>query len=149
MALVIDTNVLLYAANRACSEHEFCVNFLRESVAAGDTCFVPENVIYEFLRVATHPRVFPQPLRASEAVNFLDALLSVPNFRVLGATDRHWSSLRDLVMELGEPSGNFFSDVHTVALMREHGILRIASADKDFAKFSSLGVINPSHPDRI
>ena len=93
MALVIDTNVLLYAANRACSEHEFCVNFLRESVAAGDTCFVPENVIYEFLRVATHPRVFPQPLRASEAVHFLDGLFCVRNFQILGATDRHWESL--------------------------------------------------------
>ena len=88
-------------------------------------------------------------LRASEAVKFLDALLSVPNFRVLGATDSHWSSLRALVSELGQPSGNFFFDVHTAALMREHGIRRIASADKDFAKFSSLEVINPSRPDRI
>jgi len=76
-------------------------------------------------------------------VNFLDALLSVPNFRVLGGTDRHWSSLCDLVTELGEPSGNFFFDVHTAALMREHGIRRIASADNDFAKFTGLEVVNP------
>jgi predicted nucleic acid-binding protein len=41
-------------------------------------------------------------------------------------------------MELGEPSGNFFFDVHTAALMREHGIRRIASADNDFAKFFTL-----------
>ena len=138
MAFVIDTNILLYAVNRACPENELCLNFLRGIVASGDSCFVPENIIYEFLRVATHPRVFPQPLRASEAVGFLDALLSVSNFRVLGATERHWSSLRALIAELGEPSGNFFFDVHTVALMREHGIRRIASADNDFAKFSGL-----------
>jgi predicted nucleic acid-binding protein len=72
VALVADTNVLLYAVNRACAEHESCVNFLREFVTAGDTCFVPENVIYEFLRVATHPRVFPQPLRASGSDSFSD-----------------------------------------------------------------------------
>ena len=149
MALVVDTNILLYAANRGCPEHEFCLDFLRGIVTTGDTCFVPENVIYEFLRVATHPRVFPQPLRASEAVNFLDALLSVPNFRVLGATERHWGSLRALVTELGEPSGNFFFDVHTAALMREHGIRRIASADNDFAKFSGLEVVNPIRRDRV
>jgi hypothetical protein len=47
------------------------------------------------------------------------ALLTVPNFRILGATEGHWSSLRGLVTELGEPSGNFFFDVHTAALMRE------------------------------
>ena len=144
MAVVVDTNILLYAVNRACPESELCLEFLRGIVATGDTCFVPENIIYEFLRVATHPRVFPQPLRASEGVSFLDALLSVSNFRVLGATERHWGCLRTLVAELGEPSGNFFFDIHTAALMREHGIRRIASADNDFAKFSGFEVVNPS-----
>ena len=149
MALVVDTNILLYAANRGCPEHKFCVDFLREVVATGDSCFVPENIIYEFLRVATHPRVFPQPLRAPEAVSFLDALFSIQNFRILGASERHWSSLCALVTELGEPSGNFFFDVHTAALMREHGIRRIASADNDFAKFSGLEIVNPCRPERI
>ena len=148
MALVIDTNILLYAATRGCPEHKFCVDFLREIVATGDICFLPENIIYEFLRVATHPRVFPQPLRASEAVNFMDSLLFVSNFRVLGATERHWNSLRMLLTELGEPCGNFFFDIHTAALMREHGIRRIASADNDFAKFSGFEAINPVRRDR-
>jgi uncharacterized protein len=149
MALVVDTNILLYAANCGCPEYEFCLDFLQGLVTTGDTCFVPENVVYEFLRVATHPRVFPQPLRASEAIQFLDALFCVPNFRILGATESHWSSLRGLATELGEPSGNFFFDVHTAALMREHGIRRIASADNDFAKFSGLEVFNPSRPGRV
>ena len=149
MAIVVDTNILLYAANRGCPEHDFSVDFLQKATASGDTCFVPENIIYEFLRVATHPRVFPQPLRASEAVSFLDSLLSVSNFRTLGATERHWSCLRAIVTELGEPSGNFFFDIHTAALMREHGIRRIASADNDFAKFSDLEVVNPIRGDRI
>jgi predicted nucleic acid-binding protein len=37
----------------------------------------------------------------------------------------------------------FFFDVHTAALMREHGIRRIASADNDFANFSGLDVADP------
>jgi predicted nucleic acid-binding protein len=44
MALVVDTNILLYAVNRGCPEYEFCLDFLRGLVATGDTCFVPENV---------------------------------------------------------------------------------------------------------
>ena len=148
MAVVVDTNILLYAVNRACPENELCLDFLRGIVATGDTCFVPENIIYEFLRVATHPRVFPQPLRASEAIHFLDGLFCVRNFQILGATDRHWESLRGLVAEQGEPSGNFFFDVHTAALMREHGIRRIASADNDFAKFSGFELLNPSRVNR-
>jgi predicted nucleic acid-binding protein len=73
----------------------------------------------------------------------LDALFCVRNLRILGATDRHWESLRGLIRERGEPSGNFFFDVHTAAFMREHGIRRIASADNDFAKFSGHDVGNP------
>jgi hypothetical protein len=69
------------------------MNFLHKTVAAGDTCFIPENIIYEFLRVATHPRVFPQPLCASEAVSFLDALFCVRNFRILGATNANVQDL--------------------------------------------------------
>jgi toxin-antitoxin system PIN domain toxin len=143
VALVIDTNILLYAANEACPEHGDCRRFLLQSAEGGDTCFLPENVIYEFLRVGTHPRVFPKPLRASEALKFLDALISIANFKILGATQNHWKSLEALVGELGQPAGNFFFDVHTAALMREHGIRRIASADMDFAKFSGLDVVNP------
>jgi predicted nucleic acid-binding protein len=61
----------------------------------------------------------------------------------LSAGANHWQVLRALVMEPGQPSGNFFFDVHTVALMREHGIRRIATADTDFAKFRDLDIINP------
>lgn len=143
MALVIDTNILLYAANSAASQHDRCRSFLEESVASGDICFLPENVVYEFLRVATHPRVFPNPLEASDALKFVSAMLAVANFRTLSAGDNHWQVFRALVRELGEPSGNFFFDVHTVALMREHGIRRIATADADFFKFRGLEIINP------
>ena len=143
MALVIDTSILLYAANHATPQHEPCRRFLQEAVAVGDICFLPENVIYEFLRVATHPRVFPNPLQASSAVEFLSVLLAVASFKILSATENHFQILRALVTELGHPSRNFFFDVHTVALMREHGIRRIATADTDFAKFRDLDVINP------
>ena len=44
--------------------------------------------------------------------------------------------------EVGQPAGNFFFDLHTAALMREHGIRRIASADRDFAKFGNIDVVN-------
>jgi uncharacterized protein len=144
VAFVVDTNILLYAANSAAAQHGRCRAFIEETVARGDVCFLPENVIYEFLRVATHPRVFPNPLQASDAVAFLSAMVAVVNFRILSATENHWQILRALVLELGQPSGSIFFDVHTVALMREHGIRRIATADTDFAKFRDLDLINPA-----
>lgn len=31
MALVVDTNILLYAVNRGCPEYEFCWTFFEDS----------------------------------------------------------------------------------------------------------------------
>jgi predicted nucleic acid-binding protein len=99
-----DTNILLYAENRGRPEDKFCLDFLRGMVASGNTCFVPENIIYEFLRVATHPRVFPLPCALRKRLFFWTRYSPFQIFRVLGATERHWSSLRDLIAELGELS---------------------------------------------
>ena len=34
-------------------------------------------------------------------------------------------------------------DLHTVALMREHGVREVHTADKDFLRFRDLRVVNP------
>jgi hypothetical protein len=62
MALVVETNILLYAVNSGCPEYEFCLDFLRGFVATGDTCFVPENVIYEIPACGNPPASFSTAL---------------------------------------------------------------------------------------
>lgn len=42
--------------------------------------------------------------------------------------------------------GNLFFDLRTVALMREHGIRAIHTADADFHRFKDIDAINPLHP---
>ena len=143
MAVVLDTNILLYAVNTACHEHSPCRNYLEHLFSSRETVFIPDNVLYEFLRVSTHARVFQNPLTSQKASSFVDHLLSQQDVSLLSATKDHWNSLRQLLDELGSPSGNFFFDIHTAALMREHGIRQIATADADFSKIKGLIVHNP------
>jgi len=100
-------------------------------------------VLYEFLRVSTHPKVFPRPLAWRDALSFLEPFLVADNVAILAAGERHWSLLAEVLDEVTHPSGNLFFDVRTVVLMREHGVRRIYTTDVDFLQFSGIEVVNP------
>jgi uncharacterized protein len=143
MSGVIDTNILLYAANSGAREHRAAKRFLSDCGLHAGLWFLTEGICYEFLRVATHPRVFPLPMTASEAMHFLDVLLNSERFDVLSAGRTHWPCLRRLLARAPQPSGNIFFDLRTVALMQEHAVRRIYTADTDFLQFKQIEVVNP------
>ena len=145
---VVDTNILLYAADGDAPEHASCRAALEEWRRLPTPWHLTWGIVYEFLWLVTHPRVFRRPLSAAEALAFLEPILESEVVSVLVPSDRHEQLLRTTVGELGRPTGNLFHDLHTAVLMREHGIGRIATADSDFRKFPFLEVINPILPER-
>lgn len=140
---VVDTNVLLYGANVDVPEHATARDFLLRVGRSPDAWYLTEGVVYEFLRVATHPKVFPTPLGARDALAFVGTLLGSGNVHVLVAGSRHWDVLAEVLGELVHPSGNLMFDVRTVALMREHGVSRIYTTDTDLLQFQGIEVVNP------
>jgi toxin-antitoxin system PIN domain toxin len=143
MAGIIDTNIFLYAANKDSDEYPAAVEFLSEAASSPAPWFLTEGIIYEFLRVSTHPKVFPKPLGWKESMRFLKPFLESDNFIILTAEERHWQLLDEVVAPLTHPSGNLFFDIRTVVLMREHGIREIYTTDTDFLQFSRIKVLNP------
>lgn len=143
MAGVIDTNILLYAADRDAEENRSARAFLTDAADSDGPWYLTEGILYEFLRVSTHFRVFDRPLSWRQALQFLRPFQDCANFLVLGAGDRHWAILEEVLGGLTRPAGNLFFDIRTVALMREHGIKRIYTADTDFLQFADIQVINP------
>ena len=146
MSGVIDTNVLLYAANADAPEHAVARTFVLAVGRTADPWYLTSGIVYEFLRVATHPKVFPQPLPWQDAIGFLMPLLEADNVHLLHGGDRHWPLLGNVLAELTHPNGNLFFDVRTVVLMREHGIRRIYTTDTDFLQFTGIEVSNPLRP---
>lgn len=140
---VVDTNLLLYAVNRDTDEHEQA-NALIETWRRDDRrCYVTWNIVYEFLRVSTHHKVFARPLTLRQATEWVAALTRSPNVGVLTPTDRHADVLAELTAAHARLRGNVVHDLHTVVLMREHGITEIRTADADFHQFRFLTVVNP------
>jgi toxin-antitoxin system PIN domain toxin len=140
---VVDTNILLYGVNEDAPEHGAAHRFLERIGQVADPWYLTDGIVYEFLRVATHPKVFPQPLTWRDALAFVEPLLDADNVHVLQATDQHWALLADVLGTLTRPSGNLFFDIRTVVLMREHGIRRIFTTDTDFLQFAGIEVHDP------
>ncbi|HUF49865.1 MAG TPA: TA system VapC family ribonuclease toxin [Longimicrobiales bacterium] len=140
---VVDTNVLVYAANRDCPEHERCRELVEQWRHGTTPWYTTWAILYEFLRVVTHARVLPRPLAANSALDFVEAVLAAPAHRILVASEQHAVLARQLAGEVPALAGNLFHDFHTAVLMREHGVGTIYTRDADFRRFTFLEVIDP------
>lgn len=143
---VVDTNVLVYAADGDSPYHDTCRRRLSAWHAKSDAWFVTWGILYEFLRVTTHARVMRRPWSVTDAWRFVSVLLESPGVSVLSATDRHADVAGRTLEELSQLSGNVLHDAHTAILMREHGIRRIYTRDTDFHRFSFVEPIDPMRP---
>jgi len=141
--LVVDTNILVYAADADSPFHAACREWLERQRVRPDAWYVTWSILYEFLRVTTHPRVMRRPWLAPTAWDFVVALLASPGLAVLVPTSRHAEVAGQLIAELPHIAGNMLHDAHTAVLMREHGIRQVCTRDNDFHEFPFLEVIDP------
>lgn len=141
--LLVDTNVLVYAANIDSQFHEPCRDWLARQRMRPDAWYTTWSILYEFLRVTTHPRVMRRPWAVAAAWQFVSVLLASPGLSVLVQTQRHAEVAEAVLSELPHLAGNLIHDTHTAILMREHGVSRICTRDADFSRFPFLEVIDP------
>jgi toxin-antitoxin system PIN domain toxin len=140
---VVDTNVLVYAADQDSPQHRRCRELLEGWRRQASAWYTTWGVLYEFLRVSTHPRVFRSPWSAAHAWSFVEAVLDSPALGILIATNRHPAVAAAVMNEVPHLSGNLMHDAQTAVLMREHGIRRIYTRDTDFHRFPFLEPVDP------
>ncbi len=135
--IAVDSNILV-AAHRG--EHPLHPRALKRlvEIAEGEAPWgLPVFCIGEFLRVVTHPRFFTPPSALGVSLSFIDRLLASPTARLLAPGERFWHLLRRNV-EQAEAAGNLVFDALIAALCQEHGALDLLTADRDFARFSTV-----------
>ena len=142
---VVDTNILLYAADRDAPEHVVCRDLVLQWREQPSPWHVTWGIVYEFLRVATHRNVFRKPFSSREAWGFIEAVLASPSLSILVETDRHSNVASGVFADMPGPGivGNLVFDAHTAILMKEHGIEIIYTHDRDFRRFPFFQVVDP------
>lgn len=138
--LLVDTNILLNAINSESPDHAGCVTAVENLVNGSEDWMLTWPVVYEFVRVATHPRVFEQPLTFDTATAYLNAWVSSDRCTVIGETAEHFQVLTELSEQTGRLAGNLLHDYHIAVLMFEHGIKEILTLDSDFRTFGWITI---------
>ncbi len=141
---LVDLNALLYAINTDSAHHAACLRWWEGALDDDETVGLAWIVLLGFLRIATHPRIFPRPMSAEEAVARIDAWLARPNVRLVGEVEDHWRLLKELLADTGTV-GNLTSDAHLASLAIAHGAA-LVSCDADFGRFRALRWESPLAP---
>ena len=142
MITTLDTNILLYASNEDSPRHTRARGLIEHLAAGPGLVLLLWPVIMGYLRIATHPAIFPRPLSVDEATGNVDSLLDRHHVRVLGETAGFWETYCTATASV-RPRGNLVPDAHLVALMHQHGVSTIWSHDRDLRKFDGITVKDP------
>jgi uncharacterized protein len=142
MSLTLDANVLLYASDAASARHDRARLIVEEIAAGPGLAYLFWPTIMAYLRIATHPAVFANPLSVVEATTNIEALLSRPHVRAPGEQPEFWRRYRGVASDT-TPGGNLVPDAHVVALMLENEVRTIWTHDRDFRRFRGIEVRDP------
>lgn len=142
MSSAIDVNVLLYASDESSRFHDTALELLDRLARGPELLYVFWPVVIGYLRMATHPAIFPRPLSPEDALHNVEQLIGLPHARTAGEAEGFWDAY--LAATAGfVVRGNLVSDAHLVALMRQNGVATLWTHDRDFRKFEQVRVRDP------
>jgi toxin-antitoxin system PIN domain toxin len=142
MSYAVDVNVLLHATDQSSPLAAQPAAFLADRAAAREVCCIAWTTVMSYLRLATHAAVFADPLTPQEAMANIEALLRLPQVRLLAEEEGFWEVYRSVTGRL-PVRGHLVPDAHLAALLRQHGVNTLYTDNKDFLKFEFLRVRNP------
>lgn len=139
--ILVDANLLLYAANHAAPEHERARTWLDAHLSGSARIGLPWPSLLAFVRLVSNPLVVRRPVPVDAAWTQVSEWLACDAVWVPLPTERHADVLGDLCRSPVMTS-RLIPDAHLAALAIEHG-LTVCSTDGDFAKFSGVTWTNP------
>jgi len=139
--ILVDANLLLYAANHAAPEHDTARRWFDSQLSGSVRVGLPWPSLLAFVRLVSNPLVVRQAVSINAAWAQVSEWLACDTVWVPLPTERHAAILGDLCRSPLMTS-RLIPDAHLAALAIEHG-LTVCSTDGDFAKFSGLTWTNP------
>ena len=136
-----DANILVYAAIRDDVRHAACRNLLKNP---GDTLlhFSPQ-ILTEFYSVITNPKRVTAPFTPTEAIEFIEILLSYRHSAPLPITAEVPAILLSLLKQRVVRGPRVF-DLQIGATMLAHGVSRLATYNgADFKDIAGIEIVEP------
>lgn len=139
--MIVDANLLIYARNSSDPRHSAARDVVERALNGPQRIGLAWQSLAAFVRIATHPRVFPTPLSPQAAADQVDEWLAAPAAWTPVPGRGHAAIFLSLVRDL-RLTGALVSDASLAALALEHGT-GVWSTDADFARFPGLRWVDP------
>jgi len=133
---LVDANVLLYAVDTSAPRHEEARHWLDSALSGAETVILPWLCLLAFLRISTHPGIYPHPLTVEQATGVVAAWSRRPNVVPGTPTPKHAELLAQMLTATGV-GGNLVNDAHIAALAVEHNAT-VVTFDSDFGRFPGV-----------
>ncbi len=139
--IVPDINLLLYAHFSVFPQHRAARQWWEGTVRRGESIGLAPPVVFGFVRIATHRRVFERPMELQQALATVDVWLALVNVELLRPGPRHVALAFDLLRSAGT-SRDLTTDAQIAAYALEHRGT-VHTADADFSRFPGVPSIDP------
>ncbi len=141
MTVLVDANILLYAKFVDYEQHEKARSWLDQVLNAPQPVAIPWVCLSAFIRIATNPRVFKDPLTTESAVQQTSEWCSLKMVWHPQPLEGFVELYSKLLVE-NQCTGNLVPDAYVATLALQHG-LAVVSSDSDFARFPTVTWYNP------
>ncbi len=141
---LIDANLLLYAYDSTSLHHHEAKKWLEDLLSGAETPAFAWIAILAFMRIGMNPRALRRPFTFQEASGIVSEWLQLPQAVILNPSERHWPIFLELAAK-GQALSSHITDAHLAVLALEHGAT-LATADRGFARFPGLRMMNPLAP---
>jgi toxin-antitoxin system PIN domain toxin len=139
--IIPDINLLLYAYDSDSPFHAKAAEWWEGCLSGSEPVGMPLVVLFGFIRIGTHPRVFQEPLTSVEISGIIQSWLAQPAVQILEAGADHLNTVLELLEDIGT-AGNLVSDAQIAAFAIEYAAV-LHTADSDFLRFPGLKWKNP------
>ena len=139
----LDTNILVYAANRGAPEHGKALAVVQTMLAQPSEWILADQVLWEFYMALRHPRILQKPRSAAQAAAHLRFLREESGIACCAYELPHFAE----VLECLERSRFPYQRTHDAILgitLRRHGVTVFYTRnEQDFADAGLGKIINP------
>lgn len=139
--IVPDANLLLYAYDQSSPFHEPAKAWCEDRMSGPAPLVLLPTVVFGFVRIATHPRVFKDPLSVAEAAVHVRSWLALRHVQLHEMLPEDVACALGL-LEAAGMAGNLTTDAQIAAVALRLDA-EVHTADLDFGRFPKVRFLNP------
>jgi predicted nucleic acid-binding protein len=143
MKILLDTNVLVHAYNKASPHQKKASSIIRKAVQGEIEAYLAPQILYEFFAIVTNPRRVEQPMPLDEATDLCADLWECREIEKVNPTTLVPKEVFKLAKELKLSKGRVFDCV--LAVTAKENKLEVVYTENvdDFKNYRFIKAVNP------